>query len=75
MVTRTLVVVAFDEGLAQRIRERTGDRPGVAGRSMNGMVFVAAEGVAEDDDLEAWLDRGIVCAAIWESLVANTGWG
>ncbi len=28
------------------------------GRSMKGMVFVGPEGVAEDEDLAAWIDRG-----------------
>ena len=29
------------------------------GRPMRGFVVVDAEGVAEDDDLEAWVDRGV----------------
>ena len=29
------------------------------GRSMRGMVFVADDGVSEDDDLMAWLRRGL----------------
>lgn len=29
------------------------------GRSMKGMVYVAVDGFAEDDDLQAWLDRGL----------------
>jgi len=29
------------------------------GRSMRGMVYVAADGIEEDDDLEAWLLRGV----------------
>jgi TfoX/Sxy family transcriptional regulator of competence genes len=28
------------------------------GKPMRGMVYVEAEGFAEDSDLEAWLDRG-----------------
>ena len=26
---------------------------------MKGMVYVAVDGFAEDDDLQAWLDRGL----------------
>jgi TfoX/Sxy family transcriptional regulator of competence genes len=29
------------------------------GRSMRGMVFVAEDGISEDDDLKGWLQRGI----------------
>lgn len=29
------------------------------GRSMKGMVYVEPEGVAEDDDLRGWIDRGL----------------
>jgi TfoX/Sxy family transcriptional regulator of competence genes len=29
------------------------------GRPMKGMVYVAVDGFAEDDDLQAWLDRGL----------------
>jgi TfoX/Sxy family transcriptional regulator of competence genes len=103
--------VAFDEGLAERIRDLLADDPqiserrmfgGVAfmcegnmacgiirdelmvrvgpdawaaalaepharemdftGRSMRGMVFVEPDGFAEDDDLAAWIDRGLAFA-------------
>ncbi len=29
------------------------------GRSMRGMVYVAEDGIAEDDDLSEWLQRGL----------------
>jgi len=29
------------------------------GRSMRGMVYVAEEGISEDEDLAAWLQRGL----------------
>ena len=29
------------------------------GRSMRGMVFVAEDGLSEDDELNSWLHRGI----------------
>jgi hypothetical protein len=32
------------------------------GRSMRGMVFVDPAGIAEDDDLEGWLQRGLAFA-------------
>ena len=32
------------------------------GRSMRGMVYVDSDGVSEDEDLQAWLDRGLRCA-------------
>ena len=32
------------------------------GRSMRGMVFVSEEGIVEDEDLEDWLQRGMVFA-------------
>jgi len=99
--------MAFDEGLAERIREEFGDAPDVVerrmfgglafmvagnmaccvvgddlmvrvgpdawaasmalpfaramdltGRSMRGFVLVDAEGLAEDDTLAGWLERG-----------------
>jgi TfoX/Sxy family transcriptional regulator of competence genes len=104
--------VAFDEGLAERIREQVGDDPAISerkmfgglcflvsgnmsfgvlgseimvrvgpdaydeslaqpharemdftGRSMRGMVYVDEHGIAEDDDLRAWLDRGLAFAS------------
>lgn len=103
--------MAFDEGLAQRIREAIGDDPDVVerkmfgglafmlrgnmavgivgdelmvrvgpdaweaslalpharemdftGRSMRGMVYVGVDGIAEDDDLAAWIERGAAFA-------------
>lgn len=100
--------MAYDEGMAERIREMVRDRPGVTekkmfgglcildrgnmacgitsqdlmvrvgadayddclaqpharemdftGRSMKGMVYVGAEGLIEDEDLAAWIERGL----------------
>lgn len=34
----------------------------ITGRPMNGWVMVAPEGVAADDDLKEWLDRGVCFA-------------
>jgi TfoX/Sxy family transcriptional regulator of competence genes len=104
--------MAYDEGLAQRLREATEDLPGVAekkmfgglcflvsgnmslgivgeelmvrvgkdayasalgepharemdftGRAMKGMVYVGVEGFESDEDLEAWVARGIAFAS------------
>jgi TfoX/Sxy family transcriptional regulator of competence genes len=103
--------MAFDEGLAERIRELTGSHPSISerkmfgglcfmssgnmcfgilgdeimvrvgpdayaallqlpharemdftGRSMRGMVYVDPDGISEDDDLAAWLQRGLIYA-------------
>jgi hypothetical protein len=32
------------------------------GRTMRGMVFVSEEGIAEDEELEKWLERGMAFA-------------
>ena len=32
------------------------------GRPMRGMVFVSEDGISEDEDLDEWLNRGIVFA-------------
>ena len=103
--------MAFDAGLAHRIRETAGDGPSMTernmfgglcfmyngnmclgivgsdlmvrvgpdayvdalaapharemdfnGRPMRGMVYVSPEGVADDADLAAWIDRGVAFA-------------
>ena len=100
--------MAFDEGLAERVRDLTADQPAMSerkmfgglcfmqngnmcfgivgselmvrvgpdeyetavalpdaremdftGRSMRGMVYVGESGLSEDDDLSAWLERGL----------------
>jgi TfoX N-terminal domain len=35
---------------------------GMGGRTMKGWIVVAAEGVAEDDDLARWVDQGVAYA-------------
>ena len=103
--------MAYDEGLAERIRNHTAARPGIGekkmfgglcflvegnmcfgivgselmvrvgadayaealalpharemdftGRAMRGMVYVGEDGIAEDPDLLAWLERGMAFA-------------
>lgn len=103
--------MAYDEGLAERVRDVVGDDPGIeerkmfgglavllhghmacgvlgdelmvrvgpeaweaalaqpharemdfTGRSMKGMVYVGGAGIAEDDDLAAWVERGLAFA-------------
>jgi hypothetical protein len=44
--------MAYDEGLATRVREVLGDRPGLA-----------EKGHAEDEDLRRWVDRGLAYAS------------
>ncbi|MEM1418424.1 MAG: TfoX/Sxy family protein [Myxococcota bacterium] len=107
--------MAFDEGLAERVRELRGDRIAekkmfgglcfldrgnmafgivrdelmvrvgkeayaaclalpharemdFTGRALKGMVYVDPDGFSEDEDLEAWLDRGL---AFTETLPAK----
>lgn len=104
--------MAYDEGLAHRVREILEERPGFSekkmfgglcflvngnmaggivgselmlrvgpdsyeeslaldharemdftGRSLKGMIYVGEEGIAEDDDLAAWVERGYFFAA------------
>jgi hypothetical protein len=56
--------MAYDEGLATRIRDAIGDRPfDLTGRPMKGWLLVDADGYAEDDDLCRWVDRGVSYAA------------
>jgi TfoX/Sxy family transcriptional regulator of competence genes len=104
--------MAFDEGLAQRIRELLGDMPDViekkmfgglafmirgnmsvgiigselmvhvgtdayeetlelpharemdfTGKALKGFVYVDENGIAEDDDLRQWVDRGLAFVA------------
>ncbi len=33
------------------------------GRALKGMIYVGEEGIAEDEDLEAWVERGYAFAA------------
>ena len=48
--------MAYDEGLATRVRDVLGDRPGLAEKRMFG-------GLAEDGDLRRWVDRGVAYAS------------
>jgi hypothetical protein len=48
--------MAYDEGLATRVRDVLGDRPGLAGKRMFG-------GHAEDEDLRRWVARGVAYAS------------
>jgi hypothetical protein len=48
-------MVAFDSGIAQRIREVLGERSGLTGRPMKGYVYVEPSGLEEDRDLAAWV--------------------
>lgn len=49
---------AFDKALAEPYT-----RPmDFTGRPMKGMVYVGAEGISSDDELAAWVERGIAFA-------------
>jgi hypothetical protein len=48
--------MAYDEGLATRVRDVLADRP------MKGWLLVAPDGHAEDDDLRRWVDRSLAHA-------------
>jgi hypothetical protein len=48
--------MAYDEGLATRVRDVLGDRPGLAEKRMFG-------GHAEDEDLRRRVDRGVAYAS------------
>ncbi len=88
--------MAYDEGLAHRLRELLEEDPAVTekkmfggivrdelmlrvgpdqhgdclaqpharemdftGRAMKGMIYVGVDGFSEDEDLEAWVERGL----------------
>jgi len=59
--------VAFDEALADRIRDALAPRGGLSERRMFGgiafMLEVAPEATAEDEHLGAWVDAGADFAA------------
>jgi TfoX/Sxy family transcriptional regulator of competence genes len=112
--------MVFDEGLAARIRDNLGDRPGIAekrmfgglaflidtkmfaavsgdvllvrvgaeryseflthpdarpmdftGRPMTGYLYISTEGIAEDADLAAWLERALEFTSTVEKAPAN----
>jgi hypothetical protein len=66
--------VAFDEGLAQRVREALADRSDLTekkmfggemdstGRAMRGMVYVGVDGTVENDQLTSWLEPAVAFA-------------
>ena len=50
---------AYDECLAiDEAREMD-----FTGRALKGMIYVGEDGIAEDEDLEGWIDRGFRFAA------------
>jgi hypothetical protein len=51
--------MAYDEGLATRVRDAIGDRPGLAEKQMFGGLTFLVHG----NDLRRWVDRGVAYAA------------
>lgn len=60
--------MAYDEGLAERIRGALEGEGGIiekkmfggiAGKPMAGYVFVGPKGTSEDDALDAWVRRAL----------------
>ena len=65
--------MAYDEGLATRVRDALGGQPGLAepgarpsdmgGRPMKGWLLVGPDGYAEDGGLRRWVGRGVSYAS------------
>lgn len=55
--------MAFDEALAQRIHDlldgESVNPMEMRGRPMAGWLLVAPEALADDDQLQLWVDRGV----------------
>ncbi len=61
--------MAYDEELANRIRELVGTEPGLAekrmrGKEMDGWLRIAPEGVKTKAQLERWVARGVAYARL-----------
>lgn len=51
--------MAFDDVLAERVRNALSSVPDVAERRMRSMLFVERPGVEADEVLNVWVDRGV----------------
>lgn len=72
MVGGNMSVGVVDEELMVRVGKEGHDdalaqphaRPmDFTGKPMKGFVYVSAEGIAEDDDLASWVERGVAFAS------------
>ena len=63
IVGKELMVRVGPDAYAECLTLRHAREMDFTGRSMKGMVYVGEAGVSEDDDLEAWLTRGMDYAA------------
>jgi hypothetical protein len=50
---------AYEEALAQPHARKMD----FTGKPMKGFVYVEADGFADDEDLQAWIDRGVAFAS------------
>jgi TfoX/Sxy family transcriptional regulator of competence genes len=57
-----LMVRVGPDAWADALREPHAREMDFTGRSMKGMVYVATDGFAEDDDLRSWVGRGLAYA-------------
>jgi TfoX/Sxy family transcriptional regulator of competence genes len=57
-----LMVRVGKERFAAALTEPYAREMDFTGRPSKGMVYVGVEGIAEDDDLRAWIDRGTAYA-------------
>ena len=58
------LIVRLAADTAESVQGEPGARPfDLTGRPMKGWLMVAADVLAEDDDLRRWVDRGVAYAA------------
>ncbi len=57
-----LMVRVGPDAWAEALRQPHAREMDFTGRSMKGFVYVGVDGLAEDADLQAWLDRGVAFA-------------
>jgi len=63
IVKDELMVRVGPETYAQAVREPHARAMDFTGRPMKGFIFVAAEGLESDAELERWVDRGVTYGA------------
>jgi len=55
-----LVVRVGAEGNADALAQPHARAMDFTGRAMKGLVYVGAEGTVSDDDLDSWIERGLI---------------